>query len=64
MAMKGAREIYELQRTGSGGKIQPASWQSLERKRCMPVTNVISEIKKDFIYNLLIKGERIDGRSF
>jgi exosome complex component RRP42 len=30
----------------------------------MPVTNVISEIKKDFIYNLLIKGERIDGRSF
>ena len=30
----------------------------------MPVTSVISEIKKDFIYNLLLKGERIDGRSF
>jgi len=28
------------------------------------VTNVISEIKKDFIYNLLLKGERIDGRTF
>jgi exosome complex component RRP42 len=30
----------------------------------MSVTNVISEIKKDFIYNLLLKGERIDGRTF
>jgi len=30
----------------------------------MSVTNVISEIKKDFIYNLLLKGERIDGRIF
>jgi len=29
----------------------------------MPVTNVISEIKKDFIYNLLLKGERMDGRT-
>ena len=28
------------------------------------MTSVISEIKKDFIYNLLLKGERIDGRSF
>jgi len=28
------------------------------------VSSVISEIKKDFIYNLLIKGERIDGRKF
>ena len=28
------------------------------------MTNVISEIKKDFIYNLLLKGERIDGRIF
>ncbi|MCK9566597.1 MAG: exosome complex protein Rrp42 [Methanothrix sp.] len=28
------------------------------------MTNVISEIKKDFIYNLLLKGERIDGRTF
>lgn len=28
------------------------------------MTNVISEIKKDFIYNLLLKGERTDGRSF
>lgn len=28
------------------------------------MTNVISEIKKDFIYNLLIKGERVDGRTF
>jgi exosome complex component RRP42 len=28
------------------------------------VTSVISEIKKDFIYNLLLKGERIDGRTF
>jgi len=28
------------------------------------VTNVISEIKKDFIYNLLLKGERVDGRTF
>jgi len=28
------------------------------------VTNVISEIKKDFIYNLLLKGERMDGRTF
>ena len=26
------------------------------------MSSVISEIKKDFIYNLLIKGERIDGR--
>src|SRR5512137_1177109 len=33
-------------------------------RRCMSVTNVISEIKKDFIYNLLLKGERIDGRTF
>jgi exosome complex component RRP42 len=30
----------------------------------MSVTNVISEIKKDFIYNLLLKGERVDGRTF
>jgi exosome complex component RRP42 len=30
----------------------------------MPVTNVISEIKKDYIYNLLLKGKRLDGRSF
>ena len=30
----------------------------------MSVTNVISEIKKDFIYNLLLKGERADGRTF
>ncbi|MBN1236693.1 MAG: exosome complex protein Rrp42 [Methanotrichaceae archaeon] len=30
----------------------------------MPVTNVISEIKKDFIYNHLLKGERVDGRTF
>jgi exosome complex component RRP42 len=28
------------------------------------MTNVISEIKKDFIYNLLLKGERVDGRTF
>jgi len=28
------------------------------------VTNVISEIKKDFIFNLLLKGERVDGRTF
>ena len=28
------------------------------------MTNVISEKKKDFIYNLLLKGERIDGRTF
>ena len=28
------------------------------------MTNVISEIKKDFIYNLLLKGERMDGRTF
>jgi exosome complex component RRP42 len=30
----------------------------------MSVTNVISEIKKDFIFNLLLKGERTDGRTF
>ncbi|MCX6672259.1 MAG: exosome complex protein Rrp42 [Methanothrix sp.] len=30
----------------------------------MSVTNVISEIKKDFIFNLLLKGERVDGRTF
>lgn len=28
------------------------------------MTNVISEIKKDFIYNLLLRGERVDGRTF
>ncbi|HNX09570.1 MAG TPA: exosome complex protein Rrp42 [Methanothrix sp.] len=28
------------------------------------MSNVISEIKKDFIYNLLLKGERADGRKF
>jgi exosome complex component RRP42 len=28
------------------------------------VSNVISEIRKDYIYNLLLKGERVDGRSF
>jgi exosome complex component RRP42 len=28
------------------------------------MSNVISEIKKDFIYNLLLKGEREDGRAF
>ena len=28
------------------------------------MTNVISEIKKDFIFNLLLKGERVDGRTF
>jgi len=28
------------------------------------VSSVISEIKKDFIYNLLLKGQRADGRSF
>jgi exosome complex component RRP42 len=28
------------------------------------MTNVISEIKKDYIYNLLLKGERADGRIF
>ena len=28
------------------------------------MSSVISEIKKDFIYNLLLKGERMDGRSF
>lgn len=28
------------------------------------MTNVISEIRKDFLYNLLLKGERSDGRSF
>ena len=28
------------------------------------MTNVISEIKKDFIFNLLLKGERTDGRTF
>jgi len=30
----------------------------------LSVTSVISEIKKDFIYNLLLKGERIGGRAF
>jgi exosome complex component RRP42 len=29
-----------------------------------PVSSVISEIRKDYIYNLLLKGERADGRSF
>jgi exosome complex component RRP42 len=33
-------------------------------RRCRPVTSVISEIKKDFLYNLVLKGERADGRSF
>jgi exosome complex component RRP42 len=28
------------------------------------VSSVISEIRKDYIYNLLLKGERADGRSF
>jgi exosome complex component RRP42 len=28
------------------------------------MTNVISEIRKDYIYNLILKGERADGRSF
>jgi len=28
------------------------------------VSSVISEIRKDFIYNLILKGERADGRSF
>ena len=28
------------------------------------MTNVISEIKKDYLYNLLLKGERADGRTF
>jgi len=28
------------------------------------VSSVISEIRKDFIYNLLLKGERVDGRTF
>jgi exosome complex component RRP42 len=28
------------------------------------MTNVISEIKKDYLYNLLLKGERADGRAF
>ncbi|HWQ20787.1 MAG TPA: exosome complex protein Rrp42 [Methanotrichaceae archaeon] len=28
------------------------------------MTNVISEIRKDFLYNLLLKGERSDGRGF
>src|SRR5512136_3173796 len=29
----------------------------------MSVTNVISEIKKDYLYNLLLKGQRADGRA-
>jgi len=28
------------------------------------VSSVISEIRKDFIYNLILKGERADGRNF
>ena len=28
------------------------------------MTNVISEIKKDYLYNLFLKGERSDGRAF
>jgi exosome complex component RRP42 len=28
------------------------------------MTNVISEIRKDYLYNLLLKGERGDGRAF
>jgi exosome complex component RRP42 len=28
------------------------------------MTDVISEIRKDYLYNLLLKGERADGRSF
>ncbi|MCJ7445026.1 MAG: exosome complex protein Rrp42 [Methanotrichaceae archaeon] len=28
------------------------------------MTNVISEIRKDYIYNLILKGERADGRTF
>ena len=28
------------------------------------MTNVISEIKKDYLYNLFLKGERADGRAF
>lgn len=30
----------------------------------MLVSSVISEIRKDFIYNLILKGERADGRNF
>ncbi|OPY52472.1 MAG: Exosome complex component Rrp42 [Methanosaeta sp. PtaU1.Bin060] len=30
----------------------------------MPVSDVLSEIKKDYLYNLVLKGERADGRSF
>ncbi len=28
------------------------------------MSNVISEIRKDYLYNLILKGERADGRSF
>lgn len=28
------------------------------------MTNVLSEIKKDYLFNLLLKGERADGRTF
>lgn len=28
------------------------------------MTNVISEIRKDYLYNLILKGERADGRGF
>jgi len=28
------------------------------------MTDVISEIRKDYLYNLLLKGERADGRAF
>ena len=28
------------------------------------MTNIISEIKKDYLYNLILKGERADGRTF
>ncbi|MDM7935172.1 MAG: exosome complex protein Rrp42, partial [Methanothrix sp.] len=28
------------------------------------MTNVISEIKKDYLYNLILKGQRADGRRF
>jgi exosome complex component RRP42 len=28
------------------------------------MSNVISEIRKDYLYNLMLKGERADGRRF
>src|SRR5512137_509775 len=33
-------------------------------RRCWLVSSVISEIKKDYLYNLILKGERADGRGF